>query len=75
MAMQSDKVSTGIDTLDAILGGGFVKGRIHLLEGAPGTGKTTLGLEFLMDGRDKDEKTLYITLSESRDELLSLIHI
>lgn len=69
MATQDSKVSSGMTTLDAILGGGFVRGRIHLVEGAPGTGKTTLGLQFLMDGRDKDEKTLYITLSESRDEL------
>lgn len=66
---ESDKVSSGLEPLDAILGGGFVKGRIHLVEGAPGTGKTTLGLQFLMDGRNKDEKTLYITLSESKQEL------
>jgi circadian clock protein KaiC len=58
--------------LDAILGGGFVAERIHLVEGAPGTGKTTLGLQFLMSGRDAGEKTLYITLSESRDELLAV---
>jgi circadian clock protein KaiC len=69
VSKQADKLSSGIDALDAILGGGFVKGRIHLVEGAPGTGKTTMGLQFLMKGRDQGEKTLYITLSESKEEL------
>ncbi len=70
MTFKTDKATSGIPTLDEILGGGgFVKKRIHLLEGAPGTGKTTLGLQFLMAGRDLGEKTLFITLSESKEEL------
>jgi circadian clock protein KaiC len=66
----SDAVPTGSEPLDYILGGGYARGHIHLLEGSPGCGKTTLGLQFLMEGRDRGEATLYITLSESRDELL-----
>ena len=63
-------VASGSQALDYILGGGFAANRVHLLEGAPGSGKTTLGLQFLIEGRDKGECCLYITLSESRDELL-----
>lgn len=63
-------VSTGLAALDDILGGGFASNRVHLLEGQPGSGKTTLALQFLLEGRAKDERCLYITLSESRHELL-----
>lgn len=63
-------VSTGLLSLDYILNGGYAANRVHLLEGAPGCGKTTLGLQFLMEGAAKQERCLYITLSESRDELL-----
>jgi circadian clock protein KaiC len=63
-------VSSGSPPLDYILGGGFAAERIHLIEGEPGAGKTTLGLQFLMDGRAKGETCLYITLSESKTELI-----
>lgn len=63
-------VSSGSPALDAILGGGYASNRIHLLEGQPGAGKTTLALQFLLNGRARDERCLYITLSESREELL-----
>ncbi len=63
-------VSSGLAALDYILGGGFAANRVHLVEGEPGAGKTTLGLQFLMEGATKGERCLYITLSESRDELL-----
>ena len=63
-------VSTGSEALDYILRGGYAYNRVHLLEGEPGAGKTTLGLQFLLDGAAKGERCLYITLSESRDELL-----
>jgi circadian clock protein KaiC len=63
-------VPSGSPALDRILGGGYASNRIHLLEGAPGAGKTTLGLQFLLEGVRKSERCLYITLSESRDELL-----
>ncbi len=65
----SDKASSGLDSLDEILGGGFVLGRLHLIEGKPGTGKTTLGMHFVLAGRDQDEKVLYLSMSETRDEL------
>lgn len=63
-------VSTGLPELDYILSGGFAANRLHLVEGEPGSGKTTLGLQFLLEGSAKGERCLYITLSESRDELL-----
>jgi circadian clock protein KaiC len=67
---QARPVSTGSPPLDYILTGGYASNRVHLLEGAPGSGKTTLGLQFLLDGKSKGERCLYITLSESRDELI-----
>lgn len=66
-----DILSTGIAGLDEILRGGLTRGRIYLLEGTPGTGKTTVGLQFLLDGAARGEKGLYVTLSESIDELQS----
>lgn len=67
-------VSSGSPALDHILAGGFAAKRIHLLEGEPGAGKTTLGLQFLLEGRAKGERCLYITLSESKEELLHVAH-
>ncbi|HEX9985164.1 MAG TPA: ATPase domain-containing protein [Thermoanaerobaculia bacterium] len=70
MNVESDGVaSTGITGLDEILGGGFPKHHVYLLQGDPGAGKTTLSLQFLLEGARKGEKGLYITLSESRKEL------
>lgn len=57
--------------VDDILGGGLTRDRVYLLEGSPGTGKTTLGLQFLMEGRAQGERGLYITLSETREELVA----
>jgi circadian clock protein KaiC len=62
---------TGIPELDGILRGGLPMHRLHLIEGAPGTGKTTLSLRFLLEGADNGERCLYITLSESTEELTS----
>ena len=59
------RVSTGMSGLDDILGGGFDANRLYLVEGMPGSGKTTLVLQFLLDGVKRREKVLYITLSES----------
>ena len=67
---EAGPVTSGIAELDYILRGGYASNRIHLIEGEPGAGKTTLGLQFLMEGRDKGERCLYITLSEGRDELI-----
>ncbi|HBZ07233.1 MULTISPECIES: ATPase domain-containing protein [Massilia] len=65
----SPRMSTGIPGLDDILGGGLTPQRVYLVEGTPGTGKTTLGLQFLLDGVARGERGLYITLSETADEL------
>jgi circadian clock protein KaiC len=62
-------VPTGSEALDVILSGGYAAGRVHLLEGRPGSGKTTLALQFLMAARDRGETALYVTLSEGRDEM------
>ncbi|HLM59586.1 MAG TPA: ATPase domain-containing protein [Pyrinomonadaceae bacterium] len=70
--VNSDRVSTGIEGLDFILKGGLPKNRLYLLQGSPGTGKTTLGLQFLLDGEQKGETSLYITLSESKEELIAV---
>lgn len=61
--------ATGIDGLDNILNGGFRTNRLYLVEGVPGSGKTTLSLQFLLEGVRRGEPVLYITLSETRDEL------
>ena len=63
------RVTTGIYGLDSILSGGLPINRVYLVEGSPGTGKTTLGLQYLLEGRRLGEKGLYITLSETRNEL------
>jgi circadian clock protein KaiC len=64
-----ETVSTGIAGLDNILNGGLPRGHFFLVEGAPGAGKTTLGLQFLMAGRKNGEGVLYVTLSESEREI------
>src|SRR3954469_12837003 len=70
---ESDAViSTGIAGLDDILRGGLTPGRIYLVEGTPGTGKTTLALQFLLEGVRLGEPTLYVTLSETRSELIGV---
>jgi circadian clock protein KaiC len=64
-----DKAKTGITGFDEILVGGLSRGNIFLLEGAPGAGKTTIALQFLLEGAARGEKSLYITLSETAAEL------
>ncbi len=59
----------GIQGLDDILAGGLTRDRVYLLEGNPGTGKTTAAMSFLMEGARRGESSLYITLSETEDEL------
>jgi circadian clock protein KaiC len=63
------KAQSGISGFDAILSGGFARGHTFLIEGAPGSGKTTIGLEFLLEGASLGERSLYITLSETEQEL------
>ena len=62
----SQKAPSGIVGLDDVLGGGFTRGCLFLLEGMPGTGKTTIALRFLLQGARANQPTLYITLSETR---------
>ena len=61
--------STGIPGLDQLLRGGLPRDRMHQIEGEPGTGKTTLALQFLLEGRRVGEGGLYVTLSETTEEL------
>lgn len=63
------RASTGVAGFDGILGGGLPAGRMYLLEGAPGTGKTTLALQFLLEGARRGESCVYVTLSETSTEL------
>jgi len=65
-------ISTGIPGLDRLLLGGLTPNRMYLIEGSPGTGKTTLALRFLLSGRDAGEKTVYVTLSETVNEMTAI---
>jgi circadian clock protein KaiC len=63
------RTATGISGLDNILCGGLSANRMYLVDGNPGVGKTTLATQFLLEGVRRDERCLYVTLSETRDEL------
>jgi circadian clock protein KaiC len=63
------KAQIGVEGLDDILAGGLAPGHVYLLEGNPGTGKTTIALQFLLEGAKAGETGLYITLSETEQEL------
>jgi circadian clock protein KaiC len=62
-------VRFGITGLDQILGGGLSPNHLYLIDGDPGTGKTTVGLQFLLEGRAHGERVMYVTLSETAEEL------
>src|SRR3989337_765260 len=64
------RVSTGLASLDKLIEGGFPQKTVILLSGGPGTGKTLLGLNFLIEGAAKGEKCYYLSVSESKEELL-----
>jgi len=68
-AVEAADASTGIDGLDDILSGGFARDRVYLMEGSPGTGKTTAAMSFLRSGAANGERVLYISLSETEKEL------
>jgi circadian clock protein KaiC len=67
-------ISTGVHGLDQLLVGGLVTNRMYLVEGNPGTGKTTLALQFLLEGVARGESCLYVTLSETSVELHAVAH-
>ncbi|MBV9589658.1 MAG: circadian clock protein KaiC, partial [Hyphomicrobiales bacterium] len=69
MEGEKTKAKTGIAGLDDVLSGGFSRGHVYLIEGEPGTGKTTLSLHFLLTGAKAGERTLYMALSETAEEL------
>jgi circadian clock protein KaiC len=75
LAPEIIRCSSGCPGLDDVLGGGLPSGHFYLLEGEPGTGKTTLALQFVAEGARRGEKVLYVTLSESRNELLVVAKI
>ena len=58
-----------MEGLDEVLLGGLTPDRLYLIEGAPGTGKTTLALQFLLEGKRMGQRVLYVTLSETKEEL------
>ena len=69
MAESGSLASTGVRGLDDVLSGGLTRKRLYLVEGMPGSGKTTLALQFLMAGAKEGEPVLYVTLSETAEEL------
>jgi circadian clock protein KaiC len=68
-AIAEVRAATGIEGLDNVLVGGFTPNRLYLVEGVPGSGKTTLALQFLLEGVRRGESVLYVTLSETSEEL------
>ena len=65
------KVPSGISDLDRIIDGGFPTGRSYLISGEPGTGKTMLSFQFLLDGLNNGENCIYVTLDESPGHIIS----
>ena len=63
------RLSTGVEGLDEVLSGGLLAGRVYMVRGQPGAGKTTLGMQFLLEGARAGESVLFVTLSESEAEL------
>src|SRR5215467_6620297 len=68
----SERCPSGIEGLDDVIPGGLAQGCFHLIQGDPGSGKTTLALQFLLEGVRRGESVFYITLSETRAELLKV---
>jgi circadian clock protein KaiC len=72
MRAPPDLAATGVPGLDEVLLGGLPRDRVYLLQGDPGVGKTTLALQWLLEGVKRHERCLYVTLSETKEELLSV---
>src|SRR5690349_18930570 len=71
-AFDGPLIPIGVPGLDDILRGGLPPCRLYLVEGNPGSGKTTLALQFLLDGVRRGDSALYVTLSETKRELLAV---
>ena len=69
------RISTGVTGLDEILGGGLPGNHVYLLQGPPGSGKTTISIQFLLEGVRHGEKNLYITLLQARREQIGRAHV
>src|SRR5688500_4091895 len=70
--LSASTISSGIPAFDDILGGGLTAHRFYMVQGVPGSGKTTLALQFLMEGVRRGESVLYVTLSETEEEIRSI---
>jgi circadian clock protein KaiC len=66
------KISSGIGGLDEVLGGGLPKDAMYLVQGNPGVGKTTFALRFLLEGTERGERAMYVSFSETKDELAAV---
>src|SRR6478752_9979005 len=71
VSLDTNRGKTGIPGLDNVLSGGLIRHRLYLVDGDPGAGKTTLALQFLMEGIRQGESCLYIMLSETKEELVA----
>lgn len=65
-----ERVPTGVEGLDGLIGGGLIPGRLYLITGPPGSGKTTIGIQFLIKGAEENEKGLYISLVDDPKSIL-----
>src|ERR1700683_4637413 len=65
-------IPTGVEALDHVLAGGLPRDRIYLLQGDPGSGKTTLAMQFILEGVRRRECVLYVTHSETKEELFDV---
>jgi circadian clock protein KaiC len=74
MKHHTGRLQTGVPGLDDVLAGGLIPERLYLIDGNPGSGKTTFALQFLLEGVRRGEKCLYVTLSETREELSAGAH-
>ncbi|BAA30122.1 RAD55 family ATPase [Pyrococcus horikoshii] len=70
MQTQQERISTGVKGLDELIEGGLIPGRVYLITGPPGSGKTTFGMQFLLEGARRGEKVAYISLIHKPEEVV-----